>query len=79
MSEADSPITLSKHITPQVAHRLFAEAREFTSGRAKYMSETSEIRIIARFHFHQSFVNHLNVVCSEIFYTLACEAQGVEK
>jgi hypothetical protein len=64
-------------ITLEVASRLFAEARDFASGRAPYLSEDSEIRKIAVTVFHKAHVLHLTKVCDEIFYVLACEFMDV--
>ena len=66
-------------LTLETAHRLFDEARLYSSGRAKYMSEDSEIRRIALdIYRHSISVMHLQRVCDDIFYLVACEARQVE-
>lgn len=70
---------MKEHVTLEVAHRLFEEARDFVSGREPYISPASEIRAIAKAVFHQDFSMHLMQVCYEVFYVLACEAEGVER
>ncbi len=60
-------------MTLETASRLFAEAREWTSGRVKYLAEDSEIRQMALDTYHQQHVMHLQRVCDDIYYVLACE------
>ena len=66
-------------VTLDVAQRLFEEARDFSSGRARYLAEESELRTIARAVFHQAYVMHIQKVCDEIFYVLACEFMDVPR
>ncbi len=66
-----------EQVTLEVARRLFAEAANFTSGRTRYMCEDSEIRKIAEEVFRQSYVMHLDAVCNQIYYVLACEFMRV--
>lgn len=67
------------NISSEQAHRLFAEARGFVREDTPYISADSEIRQIAMTVFGQNTIITLSIVCSEIFYVLACELKKVDR
>jgi hypothetical protein len=70
---------MMEEVTLDVAHRLFPEARDWSSGRTKFLAEDSEIRTIATAVFHQAYIMHCQKVCDEIFYVLACSFRDVPR
>lgn len=69
-------------ITPDIARRLFDEARRFFIDDAT-IAPDSEIRLIARQvyarepFFRGERYSHLHSVCVRIFFVIACDAMGV--
>lgn len=60
------------------ARRLFEEARVFHCGDTQIPEDSKIIRLAERvFGRPKVGVRHITFICTEIFFVLACESQGV--